>query len=158
MFGVDAPTGAQDNANPAAGAEIAMGPGAVVGLSKGEKAVFADPKRPNTAYEPFVMGILKLVGMGLNLPVELLTKAFNSSYSASKAALLDAWQHFRTERAWLVLSFCQPIYETWMAEAVATGRIAGGLARRGVQAGDKVLMVMGEVLLKMHFTSATAAR
>lgn len=123
VFGVDAPTGAQDNANPAAGAEIAMGPGAVVGLSKGEKAVFADPKRPNTAYEPFVMGILKLVGMGLNLPVELLTKAFNSSYSASKAALLDAWQHFRTERNWLVLSFCQPVYETLMAEAVASGRI-----------------------------------
>lgn len=124
VYGAQPPTGPQNDADPAAGAEMAMAPGAVIGLAKGEKATFADPKRPNTAYEPFVMGILKLIGMGLNLPVELLTKAFNSSYSASKAALLDAWQHFRTERAWLVNTFCQPVYETLMAEAVASGRIS----------------------------------
>lgn len=100
-----------------------MGPAAIVGLAKGEKANFANPTRPNTAYEPFVMGLLTLIGAGLGIPVELLVKKFNSSYSASKAALLDAWQHFRSERAWLVLSFCQPVYETWMAEAVSSGRI-----------------------------------
>jgi len=123
VFGADAPTGAADSSDPAGGAEIAMAPGAVIGLAKGEKATFADPKRPNTAYEPFVTGVLKFIGTGLGLPLEVLVKQFNSSYSASKAALLDAWQHFRTERAWLVLSFCQPVYETLMAEAVATGRI-----------------------------------
>ncbi len=109
---------------PPAGQEIEMGPAAVVGLAKGEKATFANPNRPNTAYEPFVTGLLTLIGAGLGLPVELLTKKFNSSYSASRAALLDAWQHFRTERTWLALSFCQPVYETWMAEAVSSGRIS----------------------------------
>lgn len=109
---------------PPPGPEVAMAPGAVVGLARGEKVSIADPNRPNTAYEPFVLGILKLIGMGLGLPVELLVKSFNSSYSASKAALLDAWQHFRTERQWLVLSFCQPVYETLLAEAVADRRIA----------------------------------
>lgn len=101
-----------------------MGPAAIVGLAKGESAKFADPTRPNAAYEPFVMGVLTLIGAGLGIPVELLIKKFNASYSASRAALLDAWQHFRSERAWLVLSFCQPVYETWMAEAVASRRIA----------------------------------
>lgn len=123
VFGAEAPSGPQNDADPAAGAQIAMAPGAIIGLNKGETAKFADPTRPNTAYEPFVMGILKLIGMGLGIPVELLVKKFDSSYSASKAALLDAWQHFRTERNWLVLSFCQPVYETLMAEAVAVGRI-----------------------------------
>lgn len=108
---------------PPSGQEIEMGPAAVIGLAKGEKANFANPNRPNTAYEPFVSGLLTLIGAGLGLPVELLIKKFNSSYSASRAALLDAWQHFRTERTWLALSFCQPVYETWMAEAVSTGRI-----------------------------------
>jgi lambda family phage portal protein len=126
VFGADGPTDAAANGPtaPQGGVELAMAPGAIIGLEKGEKATFADPKRPNTAYEPFVTGILKLIGMGLGLPVELLIKSFNSSYSASKAALLDAWQHFKTERQWLVLSFCQPVYETWLAEAVAAGRIA----------------------------------
>ena len=122
VFGAEAPTG-QAGDDPADGATIAMAPGAVIGLAKGEKANFADPKRPNTAYEPFVTGVLKLIGVGLGLPLELLVKQFNASYSASKAALLDAWQHFRSERAWLVNSFCQPVYETLMSEAVAAGRI-----------------------------------
>jgi capsid protein len=61
--------------------------------------------------------------MGLGIPREVLLKQFNSSYSASKAALLDAWVHFRSERFWAGLSFCQPIVETWMAEAVFIGRI-----------------------------------
>lgn len=125
VFGADpAATTSTNETVPPSGQEIEMGAGAIVGLAKGEKANFANPTRPNAAYEPFVLGILKLIGMGLNLPFELLLKAFNASYSASRAALLDAWQHFRTERNWLVLSFCQPVYETWMAEAVARGRIA----------------------------------
>ena len=124
IFGADSNAAASTNETvPPAGQEVEMGPAAVIGLAKGEKANFANPNRPNTAYEPFVMGLLTLIGAGLGLPVELLIKRFNSSYSASKAALLDAWQHFRTERTWLALSFCQPVYETWMAEAVASGRI-----------------------------------
>lgn len=125
IFGADgSATQSTNETVPPVGQEIEMGPGAVVGLAKGEKANFANPNRPNTAYEPFVTGLLTLIGAGLGLPVELLVKKFNSSYSASRAALLDAWQHFRTERTWLALSFCQPVYETWMAEAVASGRIA----------------------------------
>ncbi len=125
VFGVEqgATATTQNETVPPSGQEIEMGPAAIVGLAKGEKASFADPKRPNTAYEPFITGILTLIGAGLGLPVDLLTKRFNASYSASRAALLDAWQHFRSERAWLVLSFCQPVYETWMAEAVSSGRI-----------------------------------
>lgn len=112
-----------DDAAGAAGDEIAMGPAAVVGLAKGEDAVFADPKRPNVAFDPFVQALLQQVGMALGIPFELLIKRFNSSYSASKAALLDAWMFFRGQRTWLARSFCQPVYETWLSEAVATGRV-----------------------------------
>lgn len=49
--------------------------------------------------------------------------SFNSSYSASRAALLEAWKAFRMRREWLTKDFCQPVYEIWLTEAVARGRI-----------------------------------
>lgn len=106
------------------GADIGLGMGAVVGLAKGEKASFANPNRPNPNFEPFILGVISQIGMALGIPRELLIKQFNASYSASKAALLDAWIYFRSVRTWLARSFCQPVYETWLAEAVAIGRIS----------------------------------
>jgi len=110
-------------AAPPAGGDIALAPGAVVGLAQGEETETANPGRPNPNAEPFINGMLKLIGMGLGIPYELLVKQFNSSFSASKAALLDGWQHFRRSRAWLVNSFCQPVLETWLTEAISIGRL-----------------------------------
>jgi len=53
----------------------------------------------------------------------VLIKHFTASYSASRAALLDAWRFFRNRRVWVSDGFCQPIYEAWMDEAVSIGRI-----------------------------------
>ena len=113
-----------DQAGADAGEDIGLGMGSVVGLAPGEKASFADPSRPNPNFDGFIVSMLRMVGMALSLPVELLIKQFNSSYSASKAAILDAWIYIRSERVWLSNSFCQPIYETWLGEAVALGRIS----------------------------------
>ena len=63
------------------------------------------------------------MGAALEIPADLLLKAFNSSYSASRAAMLEAWKAFKMRREWFVNDFCVPIYEIWMAEAVARGRI-----------------------------------
>lgn len=112
-----------DGTSQAAGAEIGLGMGAVVGLAPGEKATTVNPGRPNPNFEPFIEAVLTQIGMALGLPRELLVKKFNASYSASKAALLDAWVYFRNVRSWLGLSFCQPVYETWLAESVAIGRV-----------------------------------
>lgn len=104
--------------------EYMLGSGAVVGLAKGEKVTFGDPTRPNPNFDGFTLAMLRQVGMALGIPLELLIKQFNASYSASKAALLDAGIYFRGVRTWMARSFCQPVYETWLAEAVATGRIS----------------------------------
>lgn len=105
-------------------ADLQMAPGAVLGLAKGEEAQFANPNRPNTAFGVFVEQVLAQIGMALSIPVEVLLKRFNASYSASRAAFLDAWMFFRSQRTWLARSFCQPTYETLLAEAVSIGRIA----------------------------------
>jgi len=114
--------GTQDGGS--AGPEIGLGNGAIVGLAKGEKATIANPNRPNPNFDAFVVGVVRQIGMALGLPRELLVKEFNASFSASKAALLDAWVYFRGVRTWLARSFCQPVYETWLAEAVAIGRVS----------------------------------
>lgn len=100
-----------------------LGPGSVVELEPGEKANATNPGRPNTAFDGFVIAICRQIGTALEIPYELLVKQFNSSYSASRAALLEAWDMFKMRRKWLINDFCQPIYEQWLAEAVAIGRI-----------------------------------
>jgi lambda family phage portal protein len=104
--------------------DLKMGSGAIVGLKKGESIDIADPKRPNATFEPFVDAVFAQIGAAIGIPKEVLIKCFNSSYSASRAALLEAWRFFRNRRVWLASMFCQPIYEIWLYEAIASGRIA----------------------------------
>jgi lambda family phage portal protein len=102
---------------------VEMGSGAIVDLAPGEKAKLVSPARPNTAFDGFISSLCKQIGSALELPQELLLKTFTSSYSASRGALLEAWKTFDMYRDWMVSGFCQPIYEEWMTEAVAKGRI-----------------------------------
>lgn len=98
--------------------------GMIMDLAPGEDVTFANPNRPNTAFDPFTAGILKHIGVGLGLPYEVLMKHFTASYSASRAALLEAWKMFRRRRAWLVASLCQPTYAWVIAEAVSRGYLS----------------------------------
>lgn len=110
--------------NVDASSEIELGNGAIVDLMPGEKANIANPGRPNTAFNGFVTAVARQIGVGLEMPYELLLKSFTASYSASRAALEMAWQMFRTRRSWLAWKFCQPVYEWVITEAVATGRLS----------------------------------
>ena len=110
--------GVSDDAN-----EYEMGPGSVTHLKAGEKIEFGNPNIPTAGFETFVKTMCRMVGSGLELPYDVLIKEYNSSYSASRGALLEAWAAFKMRRAWFVDDFCQPVYELWLAEAVARGRI-----------------------------------
>ncbi|APG24096.1 phage portal protein [Syntrophotalea acetylenica] len=101
-----------------------LGSGAVLGLLPGEDIEVVDPKRPNTAAEAFLGAMAQQIGVALELPRELLVKNFTASYSASRAALLEAWRFFMTSRTWLAEQYCQPIWEAVITEAVARGRLA----------------------------------
>ena len=101
-----------------------LGNGSIVALGENESIQESNPGRPNTAFDGFVMSICRQIGSAIEVPYELLVKHFTASYSASRAALLEAWKMFRMRRSWLASGFCQPIYEEWLAEAVAKGRIS----------------------------------
>jgi len=104
--------------------EYEMGPGNVLHLGQNEDVKFGSPSIPTPGFDTFVKVLCKEIGAALNIPYDVLLKEFNASYSASRAALMEAWEAFRMRRAWLVERFCQPVYETWLAEAVALGRIS----------------------------------
>lgn len=103
--------------------EYSMGPAQINIMEPGESVTFADPKRPAGGFDAFVTSISSQIGAALEVPADLLLKKFNASYSASRAALLEAWKAFKMRREWLADDFCRPIYEVWLSEAVARGRI-----------------------------------
>jgi lambda family phage portal protein len=100
-----------------------MGAGAIMALEPNQSIEIANPGRPNTAFDGFITSLARQIGVALELPYELLIKHFTASYSASRAALLEAWKMFRMKRVWLASNFCQPIYEEWLTEAILKGRI-----------------------------------
>lgn len=100
-----------------------LGNGTMVRLGENEKVQDANPGRPNTAFDGFVTSICRQIGSALEIPYELLLKHFTASYSASRAALLEAWKMFKMRRSWMANDFCQPIFEEFLAEAVAKGRV-----------------------------------
>ena len=103
--------------------EYKLGAGTITSLPRGVDVKAIDRSNAQGVFDSFVTSFLKQIGAALNIPYEVLLKNFQSSYSASKAALLQAEDEFRLRRASFVEDFCRPIYEMWFEEAVALGRI-----------------------------------
>lgn len=103
--------------------ELKLEPGAILDLGPGETPHGFNPGRPNPQFDPFVMAILRQVGVALDLPFELLIKHFTASYSASRAALEMAQMSFNRRRKWIVRTLCAPVWEMVIEEAIARGRL-----------------------------------
>lgn len=104
--------------------EYEMGAGTTIFLEPGEDVKGMQATHPNSGFEVFIRAMCEQVGACLEIPADLLLMSFNASYSASRAALLEAWKAFKMRREWLADDFCRPVYELWLTEAVARGRIS----------------------------------
>lgn len=116
--------GAPGVADPYDPSKFKLGPGAALALAEGDTVEFANPLRPNSSFDAFMMAALKQFSMALELPLEVLIKHFTSSYTAARGAFLEAWKFFKVRRGELATDFCQPVYELLIDEAVALGRLA----------------------------------
>ena len=103
--------------------KLELAPGAIYSLPPGKKIQEINPIRANSAFESFVSTLITIVGAGMGIPKEVLIKKYESNYTAARGALLDFWREVRVARTAFNNGFNQPIYEAWLAEAVATGRI-----------------------------------
>jgi lambda family phage portal protein len=95
----------------------------VTNLLPGEEIKNLTPGRPNPQFDPFVLAILRQIGAALEIPFEVLIMHFQSSYTAARGAFMMAWKFFRMERDMMVTEKCQPVYELWLENEVAEGRI-----------------------------------
>lgn len=102
---------------------VQLGPGIVNFMRPGHAVNFANPTMPQATFGEFTISVSKFLGAALGIPYEVLLKQFNASYSASRAALLDFWRRVRKYRALMIDQLCQPVYEEWLIDAVALGRI-----------------------------------
>ncbi|CAE7161646.1 B [Symbiodinium microadriaticum] len=125
----DNPLNVVDNLGDETGAEVTdedlkLGAGVVIELDKDDDDVkIVDPSRPNVNFDDFTKSVISQIAVGINMPFEVLMKQFQSSYSASKGAVIEADKVFNEWERFLIDSFCQPVYEAFMMEAVAKGRI-----------------------------------
>lgn len=103
--------------------QLELAPGAIYSLPKGKKIQEINPLRNNSAFANFVETMETVIGASMGIPKEVLVKKYESNYTAARGALLDFWREVRVRRTAFVESFCQPIYEQWLSEAIATGRI-----------------------------------
>ena len=103
--------------------EYKLGAGTITSLPRGVDVKAIDRSNAQDTFDPFVSAFVKQVGAALLIPQEVLMKSFQSSYSASRAALLQAETEFRQRRQAFINDFLNPVYENFMIEAVALGRI-----------------------------------
>lgn len=103
--------------------QLELAPGAIYNLPPGKKVETVNPLRSNTQFESFVNTCIMTIASSMGIPKEVLVKKYESNYTAARAALLDFWRTVRVYRTKFNTSFNQPVYEQWLSEAVAAGRI-----------------------------------
>jgi len=119
----DMATGAATSAESSTSHRVqGIEPGLVGYLEPGENINVVDPKRPGDSFEPFIEGLLRMIGMALGIPYEVLAKDFSkTNYSSARAALLEGRRMFTTWRSWFSRRFCQVIYDLVLEEAFLRG-------------------------------------
>ena len=103
--------------------EYKLGSGTLNALPRGVDVKSVDSGQAQSAFKEFTEALVTQIGAALSIPKEVLLCSFNSSYSASRAALLQAADEFKRRREWFIRDFLKPVYECWLTEAVAIGRV-----------------------------------
>ena len=99
-------------------------PGSFTELKDGQDISTINPSRPTSNYTSFMENLLKEISRAGNIPYEILTQNFQSSYSASRAAMLKYDNFCDVLRMKVLIKpFCQPIYEQFVDQLVMRGRI-----------------------------------
>ena len=96
-----------------------VSPGTSVRLKPGEKIEYPPSNRPNSYYGAFIEIQSKLVGAATRIPYEILLQSFESSYSASRAALGQFKQTCEAYKTRFVESVMKPIFTMFCVGALA---------------------------------------
>lgn len=103
--------------------DYTLSPGVIHQLLPDEEMQFGSPNSPNAQFDAFIRANLREIGMSLQIPIEMLIKEFNSSYTASKASRIEAFRYFLNDRSFFARNFNQPVFQEWLMEQVCIGEI-----------------------------------
>ena len=104
---------------------ISLKPGAVFHLEPGADVRSFSTARPNANFAPFCDAFDARICSALGLPAEVVQRKYDASYSASRAARLDADQTYRLDRARIVEQVLQPVYRAWLDLNAARLELSG---------------------------------
>jgi lambda family phage portal protein len=95
-------------------------PGVILNLGTDEEAGVIDPKRPGLTFEPYTLTMLRMVGAGIGIPLELVLLDFSrTNYSSARAALLQAYRTFRVWQRFIRERMIQRVYSRWVSRWIA---------------------------------------
>lgn len=104
--------------------------GRIAHLFPGERLQFHGSQHPNDTYDAFARFLLREIARCLGITFEQLTGDYTgATYSSVRMATSEAWHVVQYRREHIVGRFLQLVYEAWLEEEIATGRVAfpGGL-------------------------------
>lgn len=98
--------------------------GMLATLFPGDQLTSFTPSRPATAFDAFMLHLERHIGLGFDLPYELLMKDFSRlNYVTARAMLAEAWRSFMRRRDWLTTTWIEPWFRLWFEEAVNARKI-----------------------------------
>lgn len=114
LDGLDIPTRPQSN--------IRMEAGQVLEIDTDAEVDVKSPGRPNPAFDPFFLGMVRQLSAATKVPYEILLLHFTASYSASRGALESFYvSYVFPKREWLSSLWCDIGYQVWLYEQVVRG-------------------------------------
>lgn len=87
-------------------------------LADGEDIRFLQSTHPNSNFASYMEATTELIASAVGLPSEVLRLSFNSSYSASRAAIIQAGQKYAQVRTHFISRFVRPVFEVFAYETI----------------------------------------
>lgn len=92
-------------------------------LPKGMDMELMGTNAPGDKFDTFVDSFTSYLTASTGMPLEVMLMRFSQNFSASRASLLLFWRIVQIWRDEMAAEFLNPIYEMWLSEEIAAGRI-----------------------------------
>ncbi len=100
-------------------------PGVLVGnLRRGDTWKNLQDTSPTPGFDAYCASVFSYLAASTGWAIELVLKKFNANFSASRGTLLLCYRTAQIERNETRADFLDPVYEMWLSEEIAAGRVS----------------------------------
>jgi lambda family phage portal protein len=96
----------------------------VVGNGQGDTIKMLGNSAPADDFKSFIEVFTERLAAAVSIPQEVVLMKFGQNYSASRATLLLFWKVVEMWRLEMAVDFLNPLFESWLTEEIAAGRIS----------------------------------